>query len=381
MVFRLAPTWMTSLASACALFSPPCTVDLRDGGARIVGFLAGEGPDGVSVRAQDDPTTPALSFRWDQVERLETTAPSNERATRIELGRSLWRGRSRLSRGDLDGARAEFALALAAVSVDAQLLRALAMEGLARTSAAAADDLPRSLVAALVTAGSRATQPLPREWIGGGDPVEAQTGLVLTVLPAFLDGSRAAQAQGVLVRAAAEAVARGDRVEARLLEAAARIASADSGVGVSSGAAKGAESPEEGTPSTTVDARAQGRRALRILEAWADAVSTEPSARKRGRSVLQSVLRSLEGAPRAVAIYAIGRSQCVETDPDVVRIGVARMLTVAAAYDAEWPQLAAAARAQAAVALSRIGDDESAAVLRAINDPTIASPDGQGATP
>lgn len=365
--------------------APPCTVELWDGSGRVEGFLVGEGPEGISVRARDEETAPTVALRWDQVESIATPAESSERSERLALGAALWRGRTRVMRGDLAGARVEFAKALAAAPDEARVLRALAQEGLART-AEADPSSPDSLIAALSTAASRATQPLPREWIGGGDPVDAQTGLLLGVLPAFRDGVRAQAAQVALERAAREATDSGDRVAASLLFAAARIAAADSGITVAPRAGGDPQPTASEGNAASGDARARGKRAVRLMEAWADAVATDPTARKRGRTTLNTLLRTLEGASRAVALYAIGRGQCMESDPDIVRQGAARMLIVAAAYEAEAPHLAAAAQAQAAIALARIGDEESAAVLRALDDSpststTTSRPAGQGAIP
>ena len=56
----------------------------------------------------------------------------------------------------------------------------------------------------------------------------------------------------------------------------------------------------------------------------------------------------------------------MESEPDDVRRGVGKMLLVPAAYGLEMPRLAEAALAQSAIALARIGDDQSAVILRRI---------------
>jgi len=65
-------------------------------------------------------------------------------------------------------------------------------------------------------------------------------------------------------------------------------------------------------------------------------------------------------------MYAEGRSLVMESDPDEVRKGVGKMLMIPAAYGIEMPHLAEAAVAQSAIALARIQDGESAAILRRI---------------
>lgn len=374
-------------AAAAAGSAPPCTVELRDGGARSSGYVNDEGPDGISIRETDDPSSPTIALRWDQIETVDCNPVPTERAARLAAGEALWRGRTRLARADLAGARRMFIRGLDLLEPDARVLRQLALEGVARTASASPADQARSLTAALATAAARSSVSVPRVWIGGGDPVQRQCGLVLSVPPAWMDGDSAKAAQDALVADADAAMARSDMLHARLSRAAAEIASADSGIATASNGRPAAEGRAVDSPDQSAapgaESRLAGTRALRLMEAWADAVGSDGPARRRGRQTLQAILRSDPGPSRAWVIYAIGRSLVMEEDPESVRLGVGRMLTIPAAYEGEYPELAAAARAQSAIALGRIHDDESAASLRAMSDhaePEETTPVNQGAS-
>lgn len=359
---RWAVLCWSGAAALQAAALPPCAVEMRAGDTHRDGFLVREGEDGITLAQKDDPSSTTVEIRWDEIESLVADGASADRSRRIQQGLELWRGRTRLARGDLRGARAAFLRALEVLPPDATLLRQMAEEGVARTARADPADGARSLVAALATAVARGGNTVPRQWIGGDDGVDIETGLVLGVPPAWTDGTQAKKAQVALAVARDAALTRGDNTLATFCEWVGKIAAADAG------------EPLPGEASRTSEGRGTSRQAARLLEAWADAVSADAPARKRGRQVLQAIVKSAEGGRRLWALYALGRSQAMEDDPDTVRLGVGRMLTIAAAHAGECPSLATAALAQAAIALARIQDDHSAALLREMTNQSGTSP-------
>lgn len=352
------------------------TVALRDGGGSKSGELVRETADGVEIKVQDDAGIHRQFLRWDQIGALTSDGANAERAQRLAVGALLWRGRSRLAHGDLEGARLMFAQASGAVEDSALLERMMVDEGIARTASVDPGRWAESLAASLSAASLRARFDVPQEWLANPSAFDAASGLILDVAPVWFDGASARRAQESLVAAADRARLENDLSRAQLCTLCARIAAADAGdaqkapsrvsaptQGAASEAQKSTEVPIDPSP---LAARAAAKLGLRLLTGWADAVSADAPARKRGRETLQSIARAENGEVRMWAIYGEGRSLVMEDDADKVRLGVGKMLLIPAAYEAESPRLAEAALVQSAIALARIHDDESAAVLRAM---------------
>lgn len=360
------------------------SVALRDRGGTKVGELVREGADGVEIEVKDGAGAHRQLLRWDQIRALTADGASAERAQRLALGALLWRGRTRLAHGDLEGARRMFTQAGGAAEDSGVLERMMIDEGLARTASVDQDRWAESLAASLNAASLRARFDVPREWLANPSAFDAASGLILEVAPVWFDGASAKRARESLVAAADRARAQSDLSGAQLCTLCARIAAADAGEPEK--APSRVTAPTQLSPSETqqpsevalepssLAARAAAKLGLRLLTGWADAVAADAPARKRGRETLHSIARAENGRARLWAIYGEGRSLVMEDDPDKVRLGVGKMLLIPAAYGAESPRLAEAALVQSAIALARIHDDESAALLRAMPRESNESP-------
>jgi len=355
-----------------------CTVDFRDGGGRKEVVMLKESGDGIEIQigstksVTTDATTPQF-IRWDQIRSISGDSAEPIRSRRLEIGESLWRGRTRLTRGDLRGARECFLVAAKGIEPSASLLRMMASEGIAQTASVARDEWAQSLEAALKLSVLRGRIGVPKLWIDAIDPIDHDGGLILSVAPVWIDGDSAKSAQGFLVAAADRARSENDLALAQIDSDAARIAAADAGLPQPpEGKSREAQSsspdslPLGNLPPATNSAKSAAKNGAKFLALWADAVSSDPAARKKSRTSLAQMIRSEEGMLRVWAMYAEGRSLVMESDPDEVRKGVGKMLMIPAAYGIEMPRLAEAAVAQSAIALARIQDGESAAILRRI---------------
>ena len=355
-----------------------CTVNFRDGGGHKEGSVLKESADGIEIQIAgatlDTADASSTQFiRWDQIRSISGDSAEPIRSRRLEIGESLWRGRTRLTRGDLRGARECFLVAAKGIEPSASLLRMMASEGIAQTASVARDEWAQSLEAALKLSVLRGRIGVPKLWIDAIDPIDHDGGLILSVAPVWIDGDSAKSAQGFLVAAADRARSENDLSLAQIDSDAARIAAADAGLPQPpEGKSREAQSsfpdslPSGNLPPATISAKSAAKNGAKFLALWADAVSSDPAARKKSRTSLAQMIRSEEGMLRVWAMYAEGRSLVMESDPDEVRKGVGKMLMIPAAYGIEMPRLAEAAVAQSAIALARIQDGESAAILRRI---------------
>ena len=355
-----------------------CTVDFRDGAGRKEATILKETPDGIEIQVEAAQNGEAAGsytqfIRWDQIRSISGDSAEPMRLRRLEIGEALWRGRTRLSRGDLNGARECFLLSESGIEPSAQLLKMMVAEGIAQTASVAREEWAESLKAALKLAVLRGRIGVAKSWMGTSDPVDIDGGLILAVAPAWMDGDSAKKAQSILVEAADRARTENDLALAKIQSDVARIAAADAGL-PQPAAAKEREvsnpspdsNPQSDLPAATNSAKSAAKNGAKFLSLWADAVSSDPAARKKSRTALAQTSRNEEGMLRVWAMYAEGRSLVMESDPDEVRRGVGKMLMIPAAYGLEMPRLAEAAVAQSAIALARIQDDQSAATLRRI---------------
>ena len=355
-----------------------CTVNLRDGGSSEEATVLKESADGIEIQvgaAKSDPADKSSTqfLRWDQIRSIGGDSSDVVRTRRLEIGESLWRGRIRLARGDLSGARECFLVAALGIEPTAPLLNMMVAEGIAQTASVAKDEWAMSLAAALKLSILRGRIGVPKSWIDASDPIDHDGGLILSVAPAWIDGDSAKMAQSFLVAAADRARSENDLALAQIDSDAARIAAADAGL-PQPPATKARETESASTdslpsgnfPPVTNSVKSAAKNGAKFLSLWADAVSSDAGARKKSRATLAQMIRVEEGMLRVWAVYAEGRSLVMESDPDEVRRGVGKMLMIPAAYGIEMPRLAEAALAQSAIALARIQDDESAAILRRI---------------
>lgn len=380
-----------TLATATFAQGVEAVVALRDGGASKSGALLREGADGIEIQVQDGAGSHTQFLRWDQIRTLTAVGASAAREKRLAAGAMLWRGRSRLDRGDLAGARIMFTRAAESIDSSAVLARMMVQEAIARTAAVDLDRWDESLAASLTAATMRARVAVPSEWLATPSAFDADSGLILGIAPVWLDGASAKRAQQRFVAEALRARDQNEVALAQLFTLCARIAAADAGNPEKSPARVTAAAPaddgevsklagqsvalevEPALEPASFAARAAARLGVRVLTGWADAVSADAPARKRGRETLHAIARAESGAVRMWAIYGEGRSLVMEDDADKVRLGVGKMLLIPAAYGAESPRLAEAALVQSSIALARIHDDESAAVLRALHTQTTDS--------
>ncbi len=343
-------------AASVSVPGAPAAIELRDGGGRLEGTIAREDASGITVAGAGG----ERFLRWDQVRSVSDAGGDTEiRRRRLDSGELLWRGRIRFARGDMPGARTMFLKAAEAMDPGASVPAMLAAEGLARSGAALANAAPETLEAALRAAAYRAALARPESWLPGADPVDPESGLMLSVPPSWPDEAAARGARGRLKAAADAAAKRGESQLEALFRTAARIAAAEAGEPEAPSPLV-ANAASRGLPKTPL---AFG---IRVLSAWADAVSSDAQGRRRGRDALRACVRSGPDALRGWGAYAEGRSLCLENDPDEVRLGAARLLRVPALHASACPVLAAAAFARSAAALERAGDRETAAKVREV---------------
>ena len=348
-------------------------VHLRDGTEKREGTIRSESVDGIEIEIEIDRRSLTQFLRWDQIRSILGDAPTEVRLARLKMGERLWRGRFRLARQDLRGARACFLAALAELSPPATLGRAMTNEGIARTAQVDEQAWTQSLEAALTDSVLRGRVAIPLNWMDGVSSFDPASGLHLAVPPVWVDQERAKQAESELRAAEKRARAASDDGLAKILGDCARIAAADAGspapppliASESKPAGEPAE-PAAGQGGATTAARAAARSGAAVIAAWANALSADPALRKRGRTELRKTIANEDGLVRIWALYAEGRSSAMEDDPEEVRRGVGRMLLIPAAYATESPVLARAALVQSTRALARIQDDESAEKLRQI---------------
>ncbi|MSR44498.1 MAG: hypothetical protein EXS15_03945 [Phycisphaerales bacterium] len=366
-----------SVAIGFALFGSPlisasddgaCIVALRDGGGMRVGTLLRESPDGIELQIESDSGALVQFLRWDQIRAIDGDASVTARATRLRSGEHIWRGRFRLQQGDLRGARPCFLAAIAELETSASVERRIACEGVGRTASAAYDDWSKSVECALTAASLRNQSALKDQRISASDPFDSRCGLLLAVPPVWTDSASAHRAEVELVTASARACADSLGALGDLLECAARIAAADAGEPRTATPANPSTPAvaNEAPDAAPEPARSSGFLGARLIESWANAVSSDALLRKRARADLRKISASEPGMARLWAIYAEGRSFSLESDPEEVRAGVGKMLLIPSAYAQEAPRLALAAIAQSAIALDRIQDDDAAAKLRSI---------------
>lgn len=116
--------------------------------------LLKESADGIEIQIPEaKPDTADASstqfLRWDQIRSISGESSDIERSRRLEIGEALWRGRMRLARGDLSGARECFLIAAKGIEPSASLLRMMVAEGIAQTASVAKDEWVQSLEASL----------------------------------------------------------------------------------------------------------------------------------------------------------------------------------------------------------------------------------------
>jgi hypothetical protein len=346
--------WRAALGCAAALVSAATaeTIELRGGEPPVTASSVEFRPEGLVVETAGGRRTLA----WDLVRDVrgrELTAGERER---LALAERLWRGRSRLVRGDAELARSAFEavageyLASPLPPTESGLIAA---EGLLRTRLASGD-VRGSIVPSLEVARLRASG-VRTDRFGSLPPVlDEATGLAPGLAAAFaLDRSDTAAVEAARLVAdaiASWASARPD-LEPRLREL-----------------ARGWESALRGQPPAAITPEIPAARLVQAAArlAAADAGASDPellAAREEFESAVAAMPAPTAGWVAAWRAYLLGRSLARGRDPGVRREGVVLLLSIPARRTAETELLSRIALAESILALRGIGDAGSAARL------------------
>jgi hypothetical protein len=369
---RRVRAWSCGLAAAAALWGAcgaAAQVFLRDRLTPLPVEIVAVDAAGVTVSGGVSGDERRV-IPWDRVARVDGPRAA-EAGAFSERGTALWRGVSRLDRGDLRLARVALEPLAGADGVGGGVLQGASAAVLAEALVRLALAEGRGLGAVRPWLAWYGQTDAARAWAraerGGAGLIDASTELAPRVPPMFSRvvspvGLRAvlgggawpeAGVVGALYRLAAEHEAQepADRAVPELPE----------------GAGVGAALVHAVVRARVADeaGRAAGREALRAMlrrssadvgelgeEADADASGADHGERLGEWSV--AWLRA-----------GLGRSLLRETDPATRRAGVIELLHVPAGFSASQPELSAICLAEAAAALRGLGEPAAAAVLDA----------------
>lgn len=370
----------SAVASQAAQPAQGVTVRPRSIGehaARIEGVVESASAAGVVVRRGEgagatrvvvgldrlaQPADPALA---EALARASTPGQPDLSA----IGTDLWRARTRLERGDWDGAEplldrvAPFTIA-AGGPTGATTAQGLLVCRLVREARAGAVWSWLDYVAivragpgvAEAPAGSLIAPPAnaPTTWEGGrvallvgAAPIDLRTGLAPALPPIW---TPAPALESILRSAEWERLARADTGPAAELAALYRAAGAF----------------EAGT-AQPLPAPTSAHEGVRLVRDVVAARAGEADARAQARAALAARLgaESVERWVEAWCRVGIGRSLVREADPEAVVTGVLELLHAPARFADDQPYIAGVALATAAVAMADLGDVAAAAALRA----------------
>ena len=297
--------------------------------------------EGLRVFAVSDGLQQEQLIAWDRVARVDPARGGTYESglqEHLELGEMLWRGRTRLLRGDARLARGEFQQAWDSLKHEYSQTAALAAEGLIRSALARRRQF-EAIVPALAVAELKANGFSTDRFKGMTPILDVKTGLV-PALPPVLEASRAAQA-AEMIDAWKQGSQTQENIRAELIrDLLLRKAPAT------------AEKPRN---------EDEGSKMLRRL---GELESSDPLRRERARELL---LRDIDSAPawrEAWVHFFVGRSLVErETDPALRRIGVLELLNVPPLGEAAPPGLSARALRLAAGTIRELGDSHNASIL------------------
>lgn len=339
-------TVATALVAAAAAAE---TVDLRGGEASIEARSVEFRPEGLMVESAEGRRTLA----WDRVRDVRGRALTEVERGQLAVAERLWRGRSRLARGDLELARSAFesvAEEFLGPALPPSESGLIAAEGLLRTRLAAGD-ATGAIVASLEAARLRAAGVRTDRFVALPPAVDDATGLAPALAPAFaVDPAdpRSVEAARVVAEAIAAWVSVRKELEPALRELAGGWESALRG-----------ESPKP----TSADSPAVRLVHAAARLAAADAGESDPellAAREGLDAAVAAMPESAAGWAGAWRAYLLGRSLARGRDPSLRREGVVLLLSIPARRTAETDLLSRVALAESIRALRGLGDPDAA---------------------
>lgn len=340
------PIVVAAFAASIASFTTAATADRelhrRDGAAPLVVERVTAAGEGVRAMVVSDGLRFEQVVPWDRVASIDPDEAGRlevgiERG--IEKGTLVWRGRSRMNRGDAVLARAAFDSAFEAGIQPGSELGSIAIEGLVRAAIAAGDG-SRVLGEAMLVSEFPAGVVEPSRFPRGERLVDPVTGLVISVPPVAEDGDRSRMLEWFRRVPAPDARASLRRsLFARLVD--------------------GSGPPEESGANL-----ADGERfLLRLTELDAE----DPARRERTRRALLAAAADAPVWKNAWIRFFAGRGTLArETDPELRMRGVLDLIHVIALESSAPPVLRRASLRLAVETLRDLGRSESAAVLESI---------------
>ena len=326
--------------------APERLLHRRDGAPPLVVERVAATADGVQATVVSSGLAREQLVEWDRIAGIDPGPRGVLEAgveTGIENGTMLWRGRTRLERGDARLARAAFEAALEASFDSPASFRSgtarIALEGMTRSSIAMGES-SRVLGEATLFTELEASGESPSRFGQFGGLIDAETGLLTAVPP--VGGSE-------------------DR--SRMLEWFRRVPTADSAQAARRDLLSrlmARRGPPEERPATL---GAGDRLLYRLTELDGDDSGTRERARRQ-------LLEGIRDFPRWKASWVrffVGRAALErDTDPERRMRGVLDLVHVLAFESAAPPVLRRESLRLAVTALRELGREESAAILESI---------------
>ena len=328
-------------ASLASLATADRELHRRDGAAPLVVERVSASSGGVRATVVSEGLRFERLVPWDRVASIDSDESGRLEAgiaRGIEKGTLVWRGRSRMNRGDAVLARAAFDSAFDAGVLPGSELGSIAIEGLVRAAIAAGDGsrvLGEATLVSEFTAGLVEPSRFPR----GDRLIDPETGLVTSVPPVAEDDDRS-----------------------RMLEWFRRVPAPDAKASLRrllfERLVDGSGPPDESGVNL-----ADGERfLLRLTELDAD----DAARRERARRALLAAVDTPVWKTAWIRFFAGRGTIARETDPELRMRGVLDLIHVIALESTAPPVLRRASLRLAVQTLRELGRSESAATLESI---------------
>ena len=328
-------------ASLASLATADRQLHRRDGAAPLVVERVSASSGGVRATVVAEGLRFERLVPWDRVASIDPDEAGRLEAgiaRGIEKGTLVWRGRSRMNRGDAVLARAAFDSAFDAGVLPGSELGSIAIEGLVRAAIAAGDG-SRVLGEATLISELPAGLVEPSRFPRGDRLIDPETGLVTSVPPVADDDDRSRMLEWFR------------RVPARDANASLRRLLLERLV-------NGSGPPEESGANL-----AGGERfLLRLTELDAE----DPARRERTRRTLLAAADAPVWKAAWIRFFAGRGTIARETDPELRMRGVLDLIHVIALESTAPPVLRRASLRLAVQTLRELGRSESAATLESI---------------